>query len=109
MRGRYYVNWNAVHRTSAGEEPGHNSIVLLRAIATVMLTILTFFGIRSAVQIVLHEQRKNLQSQTYTSVTKLYRESIGKAYHRANRTGGVLILLMIAVMSFGTYAVQLFV
>lgn len=59
--GKYYVNWGSVHRATSAEEEENRSIVLLTTFATVLLSVLVFFGIRSAVRMMLHEQQKNLQ------------------------------------------------
>ena len=90
----------------------------LFASALCFATILLSYGIlvrrlsqtdERNLNVVHSKHQKAAPLPAYTSISKLYHYSVGKAYRKANRTGGVLILLMIAVMSFGTYAVQLFV
>ncbi|MGN0647687.1 MAG: ABC transporter permease [Oscillospiraceae bacterium] len=59
--GKYYVNWRSVYRTESDEEEENNRIVLLTTFATILLSVLAFFGIRNAARMMLHEQQKNLQ------------------------------------------------
>lgn len=59
--GKYYVNWFSVYRATSAEEEENRSIVMLTTFAAILLSVLTFFGIRNAARMMLHEQQKNLQ------------------------------------------------
>ncbi len=52
---------------------------------------------------------KKIALPKYASLWQLYRGSIGKHKQRANRSGGVMLALLIGIISFGSFAVNLFI